>query len=33
MDEVLEIWQELSTEICQDMLAEAVGELCAIWKG
>lgn len=31
MDEVLEIWQELSSEICQEMMSEAVRDLGAIW--
>jgi hypothetical protein len=30
MDEVLEIWQELSSEICHQLLMEAAGEVAAL---
>jgi hypothetical protein len=30
MDEVLEIWQELSAEICHTVLMEAAQEVCGV---
>lgn len=32
MDEVLEIWQDLSSEICQQLLTEAAGEISGLWR-